>query len=81
MHEANKAGRGSFYLESKVFRAWESLDLEYTEAGKKTAEDEKEAEAAQQEAMQRQQGKSEGQQGSGEGSGGSSASGSSEGNK
>jgi hypothetical protein len=31
---------GSFYLESKVFRAWEALDQLYSEEGKKTPEEE-----------------------------------------
>lgn len=39
MMEVNKK-YGSFYLESKVYRAWEALDELYTEEGKKTAEEE-----------------------------------------
>lgn len=39
MMEVNKK-YGSFYLESKVYRAWESLDQVYTEEGKKTPEEE-----------------------------------------
>lgn len=31
---------GSFYLQSKVYRAWEALDHEYQQEGKKTADDE-----------------------------------------
>lgn len=38
MMEVNKR-YGSFYLQSKVFRAWEALDQEYTEEGKKTPEE------------------------------------------
>jgi import inner membrane translocase subunit TIM16 len=59
MIEVNKK-YGSFYLESKVYRAWESLDQHYTEEGKKTPEEEEavrkllhqEAEAAQQQQQQ-----------------------------
>lgn len=42
MMEVNKK-YGSFYLESKVYRAWEALDELYTEEGKKTAEEEEAA--------------------------------------
>jgi import inner membrane translocase subunit TIM16 len=61
MIEVNKK-YGSFYLESKVYRAWESLDQHYTEEGMKTPEDEEaarkllhqEAEAAQQQQQQQE---------------------------
>ncbi|WIA39273.1 hypothetical protein OEZ86_005393 [Tetradesmus obliquus] len=39
MFEVNQK-YGSFYLQSKVYRAWEALDQEYTQEGKKTPEDE-----------------------------------------
>lgn len=42
MMEVNKK-YGSFYLESKVYRAWESLDQVYAEEGKKTPEEEEAA--------------------------------------
>jgi import inner membrane translocase subunit TIM16 len=39
MFEVNQK-YGSFYLQSKVYRAWEALDQEYTQEGKKSPEDE-----------------------------------------
>jgi hypothetical protein len=62
MMEVNKK-YGSFYLESKVYRAWESLDQLYAEEGKKTPEDEEaarkllhqDADAADQQQRERQQ--------------------------
>ena len=39
MMEVNKK-YGSFYLESKVYRAWEALDELYAQEGKKTPEEE-----------------------------------------
>lgn len=39
MFEVNQK-YGSFYLQSKVYRAWEALDQEYSKDGKKTPEDE-----------------------------------------
>jgi import inner membrane translocase subunit TIM16 len=38
MSEVNQK-YGSFYLQSKVYRAWEALDQEYTQEGKKSPED------------------------------------------
>jgi import inner membrane translocase subunit TIM16 len=38
MFEVNQK-YGSFYLQSKVYRAWEALDQEYTNDGKKTPDD------------------------------------------
>eukprot|EP00775_Hariotina_reticulata_P006729 gene6729-6949_t len=38
MFEVNQK-YGSFYLQSKVYRAWEALDQEYTKDGKKTPDD------------------------------------------
>lgn len=35
MFEANEK-QGSFYIQSKVYRAWERLDQEYTQKGRKT---------------------------------------------
>lgn len=39
MFEVNQK-YGSFYLQSKVYRAWEALDKQYTDEGLKTPEDE-----------------------------------------
>lgn len=39
MFEVNKKF-GSFYLQSKVYRAWEALDQEYSSQGLKTPADE-----------------------------------------
>jgi import inner membrane translocase subunit TIM16 len=47
---------GSFYLQSKVYRAWEALDQEYTQDGKKSPEDEAAAQQLlQQEAAESKQ--------------------------
>jgi import inner membrane translocase subunit TIM16 len=54
MFKVNK-DQGSFYLQSKVYRAWERLDEEYTKEGKKSPEDVSVQEQAQQQQQQQQE--------------------------
>ena len=54
MFKVNKE-QGSFYLQSKVYRAWECLDEEYSKEGKKSPEDVRVQQQEQQQSQQEQE--------------------------